>query len=150
MKALKCACAPRVNNVACPHSGASSVVRENSPEGKGGNLSHLSVQWLLQPEHRGKLCLRWQGQNYEFKTLPLWLGIGPKSLNETPTPVVGRLQARGIRIVIYLDDILIDPRMAWETTWHKQPSCSPNWVLQSMQISLYSTPPSHWSSWASW
>ena len=65
--------------------------------------TYISVP--IAGEHRKYFCFRWQGMNYEFKTLPFRIGVRPKSFYKNTTP--HNLRKKGIRLVVYLDDILV-------------------------------------------
>ena len=65
--------------------------------------TYLSVP--IAGEHRKYFRFRWQGTNYEFKTLPFRIGVRPKSFYKNTTP--HNLRKKGIRLVVYLDDILV-------------------------------------------
>jgi hypothetical protein len=60
---------------------------------------HLSDQELLQ--------FRWQGKVYQFNCLPFGLSSAPWAFTKLLKPLVAFFRERGIRLVIYLDDILI-------------------------------------------
>ena len=49
----------------------------------------------------------WKETVYEFKTLPFGLAIAPITFTKLLRPVAAYLQSHGIRLLIYLDDILL-------------------------------------------
>jgi len=58
-------------------------------------------------EHQKFLCFVWKKEFYQYVCLPFGLCSAPRVFTKILRPVVGWLRARGIRLVIYLDDILI-------------------------------------------
>ena len=58
-------------------------------------------------EHRKFLRFWWERQLYEFQCLPFGLASAPRQFTKILKPVVGLLRKLGIRLLIYLDDILI-------------------------------------------
>ena len=59
-------------------------------------------------EHDQRACaLHWRGKNYVFRCLPFGLSLSPYFITKLYRNVVEHLQARGHRVIIYIDDILI-------------------------------------------
>lgn len=56
------------------------------------------------------LKFKWKKQNYEFHTLLFGLASAPRIFTKLLRPVVARLRRKGIRLLIYLDDVLIMAR----------------------------------------
>ena len=50
---------------------------------------------------------RWQGKMYQFNCLPFGLSSAPWIFTKTTKPVVNVLRTLGMRIIIYIDDILV-------------------------------------------
>lgn len=61
----------------------------------------------IHPDYRHLLRFLWKGQAYEFRCLPFGLSTAPRVFTKIMRAVGGYLRARGVRCVIYLDDILI-------------------------------------------
>ena len=61
----------------------------------------------IHPDHRRLLRFMWRKQAYEFSCLPFGLSSAPRVFTKLLRPVVRYLRERGVRCVIYLDDILI-------------------------------------------
>ena len=61
----------------------------------------------IAPSHQKYLRFIWRGVHYQFTCLPFGLGPAPRVFTKLLRPVVGHLRSQGIRLVIYLDDILI-------------------------------------------
>jgi hypothetical protein len=57
--------------------------------------------------HQKYLRFLWKGTQHEFACLPFGLATAPRVFTILMKPVVAALRQRGIRLVIYLDDILI-------------------------------------------
>ena len=49
----------------------------------------------------------WKGEIYEFQSLPFGLAPAPLLFTKLLKPLLGFLRERGVRIIIYLDDMLI-------------------------------------------
>ena len=58
-------------------------------------------------EHRRYLRFVWAEQTYEFQCLPFGLSSAPRVFTKLLKPVVGLLRHQGIRLVIFLDDMLV-------------------------------------------
>jgi hypothetical protein len=59
-------------------------------------------------EHDQRACaFHWRGKNYVFRCLPFGLSLSPYFITKLYRNVVEHLQARGHRVIIYIDDILI-------------------------------------------
>ena len=72
----------------------------------------LSDAYLIVPiHHRDRkymyLKFHWRGQSYQFRSLPFGLATAPRTFTKILRPVVSQLRSMGIRLIIYLDDILI-------------------------------------------
>jgi hypothetical protein len=61
----------------------------------------------VHKEHRRYLCFSYQGTLYEFCCLPFGLSSAPRAFTKLLKPVATLLRSMGIRVVIYLDDILL-------------------------------------------
>jgi len=59
------------------------------------------------PSDRKYLRFKWQSKGYEFTCLPFGLSTAPRVFTKVLRPVITYLREKGIRCVIYLDDILI-------------------------------------------
>ena len=69
--------------------------------------------------HRRLLRFKWQGQTFQFNCLPFGLSSAPWVFTKTTRPVIATLRTLGLRIIIYIDDILImaeTPTLAREHT----------------------------------
>ena len=79
---------------------------------KGDYLASLDLKDAyfsipIAESHRKYLRFIWKNQRYQFRCLPFGLTSAPRIFTKVLKPVVASLRRQGIRIVIYLDDILI-------------------------------------------
>ena len=79
---------------------------------KGDHMMKIDLKdaYLTVPivkHHRKFLRFQWQGRNYQFKTLPFGLATAPRTFTKLLAPVITELRSRGLRLIIYLDDILL-------------------------------------------
>ena len=58
-------------------------------------------------DHQKYLRFLWKGTLHEFACLPFGLATAPRVFTKLIKPVVAALRQRGVRLIIYLDDILI-------------------------------------------
>ena len=73
----------------------------------------------MASHHRRLLRFQWQGETYQFNCLPFGLSSAPWVFTKTTRPVVAILRSLGLRLIIYIDDILImatSPKVAREHT----------------------------------
>jgi hypothetical protein len=68
----------------------------------------------IHEQHKKYLRLAFEGRTYEFQSLPFGLSSAPRAFTKLLKPVVAVLRSSGIRIVIYLDDILVMHQSAME------------------------------------
>ena len=61
----------------------------------------------IHPSHRKYLRFVYQNRVYEFQCLPFGLSSAPRTFTKTLKPVLAVLRSLGIRIVIYIDDMLL-------------------------------------------
>ena len=61
----------------------------------------------IAQDDRRFLQFLWQGTRYEFQCLPFGLSVAPWAFTKILHPVVTTLRQFGIRVIIYLDDMLI-------------------------------------------
>ena len=61
----------------------------------------------LSQEHQKFIRFLWEGTLYEFTCLPFGLAVAPRVFTKVLKLVVAWLRQLGIRLIIYLDDILI-------------------------------------------
>lgn len=59
------------------------------------------------PEHRRFLKFQWKGIVYEFCTMPFGLSSAPWAFTKIMRSVVAALRNKGIKLIVYLDDMLI-------------------------------------------
>jgi len=61
----------------------------------------------MAAEHRKFLRFRWSGRLFEFQCLPFGLSSAPRVFTKLMKVPIAILRSQGIRLVIYLDDLLI-------------------------------------------
>lgn len=86
-----------------------TVIRLLLPSFKMASID-LEDAYLLLPIHyscRKFLRFQWQGEIYEFTSLPFGLSIAPYIFTMIMRPVVRSLRERGFQSVVYLDDFLL-------------------------------------------
>ena len=62
---------------------------------------------LVYPCHQKFLLFTWKERLYQFQCLPFGLSCAPRVFTKVIKPVVAFLRERGIKLIIYLDDLLI-------------------------------------------
>ena len=60
----------------------------------------------VTPPHHKFLCFQWEGRNFHFTCLPFGLSSAPRTFTKVTRPLVSFLRSRGVRMVIYLNDML--------------------------------------------
>jgi hypothetical protein len=58
-------------------------------------------------KHQKQLAFVWKGQSYCFRVLPFGLASAPRTFQKLMLQAIKPLRRRGIRLVLYLDDILL-------------------------------------------
>jgi len=58
-------------------------------------------------DHRRYLRFTWQDNLYEFQSLPFGLSSAPRVFTKLLKPVPARLRHQGMRLIMYLDDMLV-------------------------------------------
>ncbi len=71
------------------------------------DLKDAYLQVPIHPAHHQFLRFQWEGTTYHFQCLPFGLTSAPRVFTKIMRPVVGFLRQVGIRLLIYLDDMLI-------------------------------------------
>ena len=71
------------------------------------DLKDAYLQIPVCQEHQHLLQFQWNATIYQFKCLPFGLTSAPRVFTKVLKPVVGTLRQMGIRLIVYLDDILI-------------------------------------------
>lgn len=61
----------------------------------------------IHADDRKYLVFQWEEKLYEFKCLPFGLSSAPYIFTKALKPVMAHLRRQGLRVVIYLDDLLI-------------------------------------------
>jgi len=74
----------------------------------------------LHPDQKDLFRFRWDGEVYRFRAMPFGLSSAPRVFTKVMKPVVGFLRSRGVRCIIYLDDLLLIARSPEESREHTQ------------------------------
>ena len=78
--------------------------------------AHLHVP--IAKEHRRFLRFCWGGKEYQFRRLPFGLSSAPRKFTRLTLPIVTFCRAKGVRVVVYLDDFLVLGRSRSELRRH--------------------------------
>lgn len=70
--------------------------------------------------HQKYLRFLWKGTMWEFACLPFGLASAPRVFSKIMKPVIGMLRKMGVRLIVYLDDILIMAESKQLATQHAQ------------------------------
>ena len=57
--------------------------------------------------HRKYLKFAWQGTVYQYNVLPFGLATAPRAFTKLMKPALAHLRSKGVRLIAYLDDLLI-------------------------------------------
>ena len=72
----------------------------------------------MKAEHEKYFRFVWAEQTHEFQCLPFGLSSAPRVFTKFLKPVVGLLRQQGIRLVIFLDNMLVWPSQG-RIWWHR-------------------------------
>ena len=61
----------------------------------------------VHTRHRRFLQFIWKGQTYRYTALPFGLSTSPFCFTKVTRPIVQYLRSQGVRVVFYLDDVLL-------------------------------------------
>ena len=67
--------------------------------------AYLSVP--IHVSHQKFLRFRWESKEWQFQALPFGLSSAPYIFTKVMKPVVATMRQLGIRLILYLDDMLI-------------------------------------------
>ena len=71
------------------------------------DLSDAYFHVPIHPEHQKYLQFRWRGKVYRFTALPFGVASAPRIFTKVLRPIIQECRRRGVRVVVYLDDLLI-------------------------------------------
>ena len=74
----------------------------------------------IAPQHRNLLLFRLEGRTYHFNCLPFGFCTAPRMFTKIFKPCVEMLRSLGIRLVIYMDDMLLMASSKQTLTEHVQ------------------------------
>ena len=72
----------------------------------------------IHQNHRKYLRFHWQGQTWQCQVLPFGLNSAPCTFTKLTKPIVSILRRLGVRVIIYLDDMLLMAKSAQEASAH--------------------------------
>lgn len=90
--------------------GRSPYAQGGTQEGRLDGLNTSERRVLISSggsAHRKFLRFLWKGLTYEFQCLPFGLSSAPRTFTKLLKPVMAILRQRGLRSVIFIDDILL-------------------------------------------
>ena len=61
----------------------------------------------VHPTHQQFLRFQWQQKVYQYTALPFGLASAPRVFTKLMKPALACLRSRGVRLIAYLDDLLI-------------------------------------------
>jgi len=70
------------------------------------DLKDAYLQIPIHQNHQCHLHFVWEGKHYKFQSLPFGLSSAPRVFTKTLKPVVAFLRQIGLRLIVYLDDML--------------------------------------------
>ena len=99
-----------------------------------GNLKDAFFMIPMAREDRAFLKFKWQNRTYQFNCLPFGLSAAPWVFTKTTRPVVAALREIGLRLIIYIDDILI---MAEAESLLKDHVTAVVYLLENLGFAVY-------------
>ena len=70
------------------------------------DLKDAYLQIPIHQSHQRYLHFIWEGKHYKFQSLPFGLSSAPRVFTKTLKPVIAWLRQIGLRLIVYLDDML--------------------------------------------
>ena len=74
------------------------------------DMSDFYMHWHIRPKDRSKLRFMWEGVKCQCTAMPFGLAPAPRLSTKLFQPVLRALRAMGLRLVSYIDDILLMSR----------------------------------------
>ena len=84
------------------------------------DMSDYFFHLPIKPEDRQYFRFMWQGKKYQCTAMPFGLAPAPRLATKILQPVVRHLRSMGVRVVVYIDDLLILARSQEESLRHTQ------------------------------
>ena len=78
----------------------------------------------MWPPEMPYLVFRWGGRLYRYRTMPFGLSTAPRTFTKLLRPIAAFLRAKGVRLVVYIDDILLMAGSREESSQHTR------WLLE--------------------
>ena len=79
------------------------------------DLKDAYLTIAMNPQSQKFLRFIWKGKAYQFKALPFGLNVAPLVFTKLLKPIAAFLRKQGVRLILYLDDMLIIGSSAQET-----------------------------------
>ena len=111
-------------------------VSQTLRQGDWASTIDLKDAYLHDPipkEHRRFLRFCWGGKEYQFRRLPFGLSSAPRTFTRLTLPLITLCRAKGVRVVVYLDDFLVLGRSRSELRRHT------DFVLQTLREAGFQT-----------
>ena len=84
------------------------------------DLSDYFFHLPIPLEHREYFRFMWQGKKYQCTAMPFGLAPAPRLATKILQPVIRHLRSMGVRLVVYIDDVLVLARSQEECLRHTQ------------------------------
>ena len=104
------------------HASGPAKERRLLSEDRSKGYAYFNVP--VWKNHQKFLRFVWKETMYEFACLPFGLSSAPRVVTKLMKPVVAQLRKRGVRLIIYLDDILIMAETETLAKHHAQTTCN--------------------------
>lgn len=82
------------------------------------DISDAYLHLAVEQTHRKFLQFRWENQTWQFRAMPFGLSSAPRIFTKIMRCVMEHLRQKGLRCVIYLDDLLIMAKTKEEIKEH--------------------------------
>ena len=87
------------------------------------DLSDFYMHFLIGKADRRYMRFMWEGK-FECTGMPFGLAPAPRLATKMMAPVIRYLRSWGLRVAIYIDDLILLSRSYKESIAHTQPSAS--------------------------
>ena len=87
----------------------------------------------IEANHQQYLRFTLEGKNYQFTCLPFGLSCAPRTFTKVLKPVMTLLRSWGVRIIVYIDDMLVLGESQDQASQHLETLL---WVLQALGFTI--------------
>ena len=84
------------------------------------DLSDFYMHFLIGHADRMYMRFMWEGKKYQCIGMPLGLAPAPRFATKVMAPVIRYLRSCGLRVAIYIDDLILLCRSYKESIAHTQ------------------------------